>query len=93
MADVSRMCTGRTFFHTKQDRIGLGPRGVRPNDIICFLENANTPSILCPDQRSRRAGHGPVFHLIGEVYIDEFMADQAGGVNPREDRRRSFIIE
>jgi hypothetical protein len=26
MADLSRMCTGRAFFRTKQQRIGLGPR-------------------------------------------------------------------
>ena len=93
MADVSRMCTGRAFFRTKQNRIGLGPRGLCRHDIICFLGKATVPFILRPNQPSKRAGHPPVFHLIGEVYIDEFMDGDAGRGSLQEDRRHNFIIE
>jgi hypothetical protein len=92
MVDVSRMCTGRAFFYTQRDRIGLGPRGIRRKDIICSLGDATVPFILRPNQTSRQPGHGPVYHLLGEVYIDEFMVYGAGACL-KEHRRQSFIIE
>lgn len=93
MADLSRMCIGRAFFRTKQQRIGLGPRELRRNDIICFLGSAAFPFILRPNRPSRRSGHRPVYHLIGEVYIEDFMASHALGANLEKHRPLSFIIE
>lgn len=93
MADLSHMCTGRAFFRTKQQRIGLGPRELRRNDIICLLGSAAFPFILRPNQPSRQPGHRPVFHLIGEVYIGDFMASHALGANLQKYRLLSFIIE
>jgi hypothetical protein len=93
MADVSRMCTCRVFFHIKQDHIGSGAYGVQRNDIVCFLEQATVPFVLRPNQASKQPGHAPVFHLLGEGYIDEFMENCALGIIPWEGRWRSFIIE
>lgn len=93
MADASRMCTGRAFFHTKQDHIGLAPYGVRQNDIVCFLGQATVPFILRPSQASKQPGHAPVYHLLGEGYTDEFTENCAPGIIPREGRRRPFITE
>ena len=93
MADLSHMCTGRIFFRTKKQRISLGPRELRQNDIICFLGSATFPFILRPNQPSRKRGHKPVLHLIGEVYIEDFMASRALGANLQKCRPLSFIIE
>jgi hypothetical protein len=93
MADVSRMCTGRAFFHTKHGRIGLGPSGLQRNDIVCFIGQAAVPFVLRPNQASKQPGHAPVCRLLGEAYIDEFMGNCAEGIIPREARRLSFIIE
>jgi hypothetical protein len=93
MVDVSHMCTDRAFFHTRGGRIGLGPSGLWRHDIVCFLGQATVPFILRPNQTSKQPGHPPVYRLLGEAYIDEFMEDCALGVIPPEARRRSFIIE
>jgi hypothetical protein len=93
MADVSRMCTGRAFFHTKQGRIGLGASGLWRNDMVCFLEQATVPFILRPNQASKQPGHPPVYHLLGEAYVDDLMEDCAFGIIPPKARQRSFIIE
>jgi hypothetical protein len=89
MADVSRMCTGRAFFHTKQDHIGLAPYGVRRNDIVCFLGQAIVPFILRPNQPFKQPGHAPAYHPW-EGYIDEFMENCVLGIiHSKEDGGRS----
>ena len=54
----------RKFFTTKKGTIGLGPRSMRPGDLVCILSGGRVPFIV--------RAEGPYFRLIGEscVWLD-----------------------
>ena len=59
----------RKFFTTQKGTIGLGPRSMRPGDLVCILSGGRVPFIV--------RAEGPYFRLIGESYVYGLMADEA----------------
>ncbi|MCJ1282303.1 hypothetical protein MMC26_001626 [Xylographa opegraphella] len=60
-------CAARPYFFTETGRIGRGPVGIQPNDLICVLYSAPAPFVL------RYDGESEVAKLIGDTYLDECM--------------------
>ncbi|KAF2839922.1 HET-domain-containing protein [Patellaria atrata CBS 101060] len=54
-------CTGRRVFWTKRGRLGLGPRAMRPGDLLYALHGGRVPFVL-------RLCNG-YYTLIGEAYV------------------------
>ena len=59
----------RKFFTTKKGTIGLGPRSMRPGDLVCILSGGRVPFIVRVE--------GPYFRLIGESYVYGLMEGEA----------------
>ncbi|RFN46935.1 heterokaryon incompatibility protein-domain-containing protein [Fusarium flagelliforme] len=59
----------RLFFSKDLAYIGLGPKILQKNDIICFLFGGATPFILRPS--------GSNYRLVGECYVLELMTGEA----------------
>ncbi|MCJ1291717.1 hypothetical protein MMC34_003262 [Xylographa carneopallida] len=57
----------RPYFFTQNGRIGRGPVGIQPNDMICVLYSAPAPFVL------RYDGESDVATLIGDAYLDGCM--------------------
>ena len=66
MNNVSTACSNRTFFTTRDGRVGLGPSNIQAGDTVCILCNTFTPFII----RSTPSGHN---QLIGEAYVHGLM--------------------
>lgn len=59
----------RKFFTTKKGAVGLGPRSMRPGDLVCILSGGRVPFVA----RAERCG----FRLVGESYVHGLMEGQA----------------
>ena len=59
----------RKFFTTKKGTIGLGPRSMRPGDLVCILSGGRVPFIV--------RAEGSYFRLVGESYVYGLMEGQA----------------
>lgn len=68
-AALGYMAPHRKFFTTKKGTIGLGPRSMRPGDLVCILSGCRVPFIL--------RAEGPNFRLVGESYVHGLMEGQA----------------
>jgi hypothetical protein len=64
--NVSSACFNRTFFTTRDGRVGLGPPMLETGDTVCIICNSFTPFII----RSTPSGH---HELIGEAYVHGLM--------------------
>lgn len=67
---VRQNICGRTFFVTKDGRLGLGPKGAKPCDIIALLLGGGTAFVLRPTD-------GGYYQLVGEAYCHGFMDAEA----------------
>jgi hypothetical protein len=69
--NVDTACSNRTFFSTRDGRIGLGPSKLETGDLVCVMCNTLTPFIIRP-----RSGlsHN---ELIGEAYVHGFIYGEA----------------
>lgn len=68
-ASVAYTAPYRKFFTTAKGTIGLGPRSMRPGDLVCVLCGGKVPFIL------RKDGAG--YTLVGEAYVHGIMDGQA----------------
>ncbi|MCJ1454648.1 hypothetical protein MMC28_005001 [Mycoblastus sanguinarius] len=59
----------RKFFTTKGGCIGLGPRSMRPEDLVCILSGGRVPFVLREE--------GNYHRLVGESYVLGLMDGQA----------------
>jgi hypothetical protein len=60
---------GRTLFRTTSGYVGMGPKGMLENDMVCIIYGCKMPIIL----RRKKGGDS----LIGEAYVYEMMNGQA----------------
>ncbi|KAI0103385.1 HET domain-containing protein [Nemania sp. FL0031] len=66
---ASNFCLGRKFIITLEGRLGIGPTGAQPGDLIFVLFGGGVPYIL------RKQGTG--FLFVGESYIHGLMGGEA----------------
>ncbi len=59
----------RKLFTTKKGTIGLGPRSMRPGDLVCILSGGRVPFIV--------RAEGSYFRLAGKSYVHGLMEGQA----------------
>ena len=59
----------RKLFTTKKGTIGLGPRSMKPGDLVCILSGGRVPFIV--------RAEGSYFRLVGESYVHGLMEGQA----------------
>ncbi|KAK5713106.1 hypothetical protein LTR15_011468 [Elasticomyces elasticus] len=59
----------RRFLLTNTGRPGLGPREMKPNDVVAILHGASRPYILRPLDSGQ-------YQLVGESYVDGIMRDE-----------------
>ncbi|SMQ48515.1 unnamed protein product [Zymoseptoria tritici ST99CH_3D7] len=79
-AKFERTSWSRSFFTTKAGRIGLGPMGLREEDVIAVLFGGQTPFVLRPLRDGR-------YKFIGECYVHGIMDGQAMQQHRAENRR------
>ena len=60
----------RRMFITQNGLLGLGPRGLAKDDVVCILYGCGVPLVLRPT----RGGH---YRLVGEAYVHSIMDGQA----------------
>jgi len=75
-------CGGRRFFLTTSGRMGIGPRCMRPGDIVVVLRGGQTPFIL------RKKVDG--YWLLGPAYVHGVMYGEA--VQIERDRGRPEVV-
>jgi hypothetical protein len=63
--DAYLYCSDRRVFYTENSSYGLGPRCMRPDDVVVVLYRSNTPYILRPQGNS--------YLFMGQAYVDEIM--------------------
>ena len=68
-ASLGYVAPHRKFFTTKKCAIGLGPRSMRPGDVVCILSGGRVPYIV--------RAEGSEFRLVGEAYVHGLMEGQA----------------
>lgn len=73
---------GRLVYATKRGYLGLGPRGIRPGDIVCILSTAAAPYVL-------RKVYSDYYTLVGESYVHGVMD---GEYKPAKSELRHFMI-
>ncbi|KAI1129790.1 hypothetical protein F5Y10DRAFT_237644 [Nemania abortiva] len=66
---ASNFCLGRKFIATHHGRMGIGPTGTQPGDLIFVLFGGGVPYIL----RKQESG----FLFVGESYIHGLMGGEA----------------
>ncbi|KAH8593018.1 heterokaryon incompatibility protein-domain-containing protein [Bisporella sp. PMI_857] len=62
------ICSGRSFFKTKQGYIGMGPELLQVEDIIAVFAGVGVPFVLCPGNDH--------YLLVGEAYVYGIMEGQ-----------------
>ena len=62
--ELSHACQGRTFFSTKNGRIGIGPSETQPGDLVCILYGAEPLYVL----RRRGDGKEPL-QILGDAFV------------------------
>ncbi|KAI0096400.1 heterokaryon incompatibility protein-domain-containing protein [Nemania sp. FL0031] len=73
-----------TVFNTERNRMGNGPRAMRPGDEIWILSGAKVPIILRPTNQGRRK-------VVGEAYVYGIMQDNT--ISPLEGETQNIILE
>lgn len=71
LRDTTAFCPGRSLFITRKGHVGLGPRQMKPGDLVCLFSSAGVPFILRP--KPERNG----YWLIGECYVNGIMQGEA----------------
>lgn len=71
LRDTTEFCPGRSLFITRKGHVGLGPREMKPGDLVCLFFSARVPFILRP--KPERNG----YWLIGECYVNGIMQGEA----------------
>ena len=75
VASFQQATRNRRFFVTEQGQMGLGPRLMRPGDLVCVLLGSEVPFIL------REVGGGDSgdgwYELVGECYCHGIMDGEA----------------
>ncbi|GAW20849.1 hypothetical protein ANO14919_103610 [Xylariales sp. No.14919] len=66
---ASNFCLGRKFIMTLEGRMGIGPTGTQPGDLVFVLFGGGVPYIL----RKQESG----FYFVGESYIHGLMGGEA----------------
>ena len=62
--ELRNACQDRTFFNTKDGRIGIGPRETQPGDLVCILYGAKPLYVL------RRGGDGKEpLQILGDAFV------------------------
>ncbi|SMY22211.1 unnamed protein product [Zymoseptoria tritici ST99CH_1A5] len=79
-AKFEKTSWSRSFFTTEAGRIGLGPMGLREEDVIAVLFGGQTPFVLRPLRDGR-------YKFIGECYVHGIMDGQAMQQHRAENRR------
>ena len=69
---------GRTIFRTEHTRLGLGPKHMKPRDIVTIIIGTSVPIILRPLPTGR-------FEFVGEAYVHGIMDGEYMDTNPREE--------
>ncbi|KAH8646102.1 heterokaryon incompatibility protein-domain-containing protein [Xylariales sp. PMI_506] len=69
---LQNMVSGRSFFISDMDYLGMGPGHLNRGDIICVPLGCQTPVILRPDGYYDRE-----YKFIGDAYVDGFMDGEA----------------
>lgn len=73
--EVNMACTKRSFFSTRNGRIGLGPSHLKSRDTVCVLCNGSTPFIIRPKEANLEH-----HELIGESYVEGLMDGEVFGM-------------
>jgi len=81
-------CRKRQFFSTGNGRIGLGPLGTLPGDMICIFYNGYTPFIIRPHPQPNDS---ELYRFIGEAYVDGIMYGEALKAEDRP-KDRVFVL-
>ena len=68
-AALGYVAPNRKFLTTTKGLIGLGPRSMQPDDLICIMSGGRVPYIL-----RKEGGH---YRLVGESYVHGLMEGQA----------------
>jgi len=86
--EVSYTCFENTFYSTEGGRIGIGPPGTRPGDLVCIPCQSRIPYIM------RRNDENGRYILIGDTYcsgvMDGEIFDMGDELKAMEVR---FVIE
>jgi hypothetical protein len=69
---------GRSVFTTIEGNLGLGPRDMRKDDLVCVLYGCRLPVVLRKDNR--------YFRFIGPAYVDGAMNGEFVGDGEKGDR-------
>ena len=83
LLDIHLATSGRVFFTTKENFMGLAPAGCLVGDQVCILEGMSVPFVL-------RKVSG-AYKLLGECYVQDAMAGEIshlGGL----DRQQLFLV-
>ncbi|KAK0109687.1 hypothetical protein ONS95_002366 [Cadophora gregata] len=73
---VEGYCSERQLFITRQGYLGLGPKGIRPEDTVCILFGGDTPYILRKkDTCWKFVGECYVYGLMKGEAVRDFMGD------------------
>ena len=74
-------CFSRTFFTTKNGRIGQGPQYLKPGDIICLLHGGSVPYILRPLSDN-------AFIFVGHCFVQGVMDGEGMDLGLAEEEFR-----
>ncbi|KAK3631014.1 hypothetical protein LTR56_015985 [Elasticomyces elasticus] len=70
---VSSILSERRLFFTNVRLLGLGPKEMRPGDVVMVPEGAQTPFLYRPVSRPLSQPHVRKGRLVGECYVDGLM--------------------
>jgi hypothetical protein len=75
---VDTMMRERILFRAANGSLGLGPKQVRPGDVVCILLGCSVPVVLRKheldkEQDTRREQKADLYRLLGECYVHGIM--------------------
>ena len=89
VASFQQATRNRRFFVTEQGYMGLGPRLMRPGDVVCVLLGSGVPFVL----REGGGVGGGWYGLVGECYCHGAMDGEAvRELDKGSDALRDFVI-
>ena len=74
-------CLSRTFFTTKNGRIGQGPQYLKPGDIVCLFHGGSVPYILRPLADN-------TFSFVGHCFVQGVMDGEGMDLGLAEEEFR-----
>ena len=88
ITNVDTACSNRTFFTTRDGRIGLGPSKLEIGGLVCVMCSTFTPFII----RTRSGiGHSHT-ELIGEAYVHGLMYGEVFDLM-NEDQLETILLD